>query len=169
VKAINNGVRSDDENSQVGTIKPTEISTGEGTASNVHITHLMLAHVTSYQNRVCCDWLHALWSDTVCRGYHQSERSRSHSPHVKGNSKSSADRCDMVKTGGHPIRMFWLVTAMANWVTSQSLSSEEMRSDKMRLGEINDTDQQKSTMSEWHVINRCVLEINNQSRHAAGA
>jgi len=36
--------------------------------------------------------------------------------------------CDMVKTGRHQISLFWLVTAMANWVTLQSLSSDEMRS-----------------------------------------
>jgi len=42
----------------------------------------------------------------------------------------------MAKTGRHPISLPSLVTATANWVASQPLSSDEMRSVKIRLGDI---------------------------------
>ena len=43
----------------------------------------------------------------------------SNAAHIKANSESRDDPCDMAKTGRYPIIMFSLVTATANWLTLQ--------------------------------------------------
>jgi len=48
--------------------------------------------------------------------------------HVKVDSESSGEVYNMMKTGRHQISLVWLVPAMANWVASQPLSSDELKS-----------------------------------------
>jgi len=55
---------------------------------------------------------------------------------VKTGSESCDVLCGMAHTDCHPISLLYLVTAMANSLASQPLNSDEIKSNRVKLGEV---------------------------------